>query len=108
MPPSCSCRKTPRPFSPTHPLPLRGTEAARPAPDEAGENSAMVDRAMELGDYLCQMREDVLVGYLCSLESAKLKRTRPGRLFRRRARVVRRRPFAAIRRKSAGNVRRNG
>mgnify|MGYP004644408839 CR=1 FL=1 len=43
--------------------------------DEAGENSAMVDRAMELGDYLCQMREDVLVGYLCSLESAKLKRT---------------------------------
>lgn len=38
------------------------------------ENSAMVDRALELGDCLCQMREEVLVAYLCSLESAKLKR----------------------------------
>lgn len=38
------------------------------------ENEVMVDRALELGDCLCQMREDVLVGYLCSLEGAKLKR----------------------------------
>lgn len=43
--------------------------------DEEEENEAMVDRALELGDCLCQMREDVLVGYLCSLETAKLKRT---------------------------------
>lgn len=46
------------------------------SPEEgASENSEMADRAVELGDYLCQMREDVLVSYLCSLESAKLKRT---------------------------------
>lgn len=38
------------------------------------ENSTMVDRALELGDCLCQMREEVLVAYLCSLEGAKLKR----------------------------------
>ena len=37
-------------------------------------NSAMMDRALELGDCLCQMREDVLVSYLCSLEGAKLTR----------------------------------
>lgn len=49
-------------------LKLRGSE-------EAEENSEMVDRAVELGDYLCQKREDMLVSYLCSLEGAKLKRT---------------------------------
>ena len=49
-------------------LKLRGGE-------ETEENGAMVDRAVELGDYLCQKREDVLVAYLCSLEGAKLKRT---------------------------------
>ncbi len=43
--------------------------------NEAEKNTAMTDKAMELCDYLCQMREDVLVGYLCSLESAKLKRS---------------------------------
>ena len=31
----------------------------------AEENGAMVDRAVELGDYLCQKREDVLAAYLC-------------------------------------------
>ena len=49
-------------------LKLRGGE-------ETEENGAMVDRAVELGDYLCQKREDVLAAYLCSLEGAKLKRT---------------------------------
>ena len=49
-------------------LKLRGSE-------EAEENSEMVDRAVELGDYLCQKREDMLVSDLCSLEGAKLKRT---------------------------------
>lgn len=48
---------------------LRGSE------EETEENAAMTDRAMELCDYLCQMREDVLVAYLCSLESGKLKRS---------------------------------
>lgn len=47
----------------------------RSSAEETAENSEMIDRAIELGDYLCQMREDVLVGYLCSLEGAKLKRT---------------------------------
>ena len=42
--------------------------------DDPAENREMPDRALELGDRLCQMREDVLVSYLCSLESAKLKR----------------------------------
>ena len=49
-------------------LKLRGGE-------ETEENGAMVDRAVELGDSLCQKREDVLAAYLCSLEGAKLKRT---------------------------------
>ena len=45
------------------------------AADETEEaNSAMTDRALELGDCLCQLREDVLVSYLCSLEGAKLTR----------------------------------
>lgn len=43
--------------------------------EEASENTEMIDRAIELGDYLSQMREDILVSYLCSLENAKLKRT---------------------------------
>ena len=49
-------------------LKLRGTE------EESGISDAMVDRALELGDRLYQMREDLLAGYLCSLEGAKLKR----------------------------------
>ena len=43
--------------------------------EEAAENTAMVDCALELGDCLCQMREDILASYLCAMEGAKLKRT---------------------------------
>lgn len=39
------------------------------------QNVAMMDRALELGDCLCQKREEVLVAYLCALEGAKLKRS---------------------------------
>ena len=42
--------------------------------EDAAQQGEMTDRAIELGDYLCQMREDILVSYLCSLENAKLKR----------------------------------
>ena len=46
----------------------------RAADETEDANSAMTDRALELGDCLCQLREDVLTAYLCSLEGAKLTR----------------------------------
>lgn len=48
-------------------LKLRGSQ-------DTEQEDAMRERALELGDYLYQLREDALVSYLCSLEGAKLKR----------------------------------
>ncbi len=46
----------------------------RGAAETAAEDGAMLDRALELCDALCQGREDILASYLCALEQGKLKR----------------------------------
>ena len=67
----------------------------------------MTDRALELGDCLCQLREDVLVSYLCSLEGAKLTRA-DLTAFLSASGTCAPPPFAPLRTERAGNLWGNG